>query len=439
MAPKSTPTQIDAKLVELRKFVEENQATLSQRCGTTLAKSLRQNQSADERKWYMFLTKQKTDFTAEQSEHLKQTFALLGNPSNAPTAGMTPPSSNEPMDPNDASAAASSSTEKSKTPSRSGVQPPTENASAAAAPSTRGSNAPPRSGVPPPTDDASAAPASSTQASITRYGTKRCTSGPIKQNAHTTGSGSKRKKSEHGNEDTASGSKVSAVKRKSSGSTPTASGATPPTQRPRTGEADETVETDKTTLTAENWAELHEFDAWLETPEATRLRKDHLHTDKQSVKHLLVHPPARVALQLAGSQLGVKRNHQTLVLWHDRCVQKALQHFRTWRQGGLANWLQKGAQRAAPDTMDTSLTVVETVTEMRQRRDYWWTTILTKSFRHCNALRTKHPQLLTGDAWETLLARFQLAMQNTNKTAIRRLCRKHKDFVLAAGVHMGHR
>ncbi len=63
-----------------------------------------------------------SDFTTEQSEHLKQTFARLGTPSNAPTAGVTPPSSNEAMDMNDAR----------DPPSRSGVPPPTENASAAA-------------------------------------------------------------------------------------------------------------------------------------------------------------------------------------------------------------------------------------------------------------------------------------------------------------------
>ena len=285
MAPKLSSTQIDAKLADLRKFVEENLAILSQRRGTTLAKSLQQRQSADERQWYMFLTKKSSDFTAEQSEHLKQTFALLGTPSNAPTAGVPPPSSNEAMDMNDAS----------DPPSRSGVPPPTENASAAA---------------------------------------------------------------------TFSGSKAVAVKRKSSGSTSTASGAIPPTQRPRTGEADEAVET---TLTAENWAELHEFDAWLETPEATRIRKGHVHTDKQTVQHLLVHPLDRVALQSVGSRLGVKQNREALVLWHDRCVQKALHDFRRWRQGLFASWTRKGPQPAPPDTMDAG-TVVETVTEMREKQ-----------------------------------------------------------------------
>ena len=118
MAPKLSSTQIDAKLADLRKFVEENLEIIGQRRGTTLAKSLRKNQSADERKWYMFLTKKISDFTAEQSEHLKQTFALLGTPSNAPTAGVPPSSSNEAMDMNDASGSQS----------RSGVPPATENA-----------------------------------------------------------------------------------------------------------------------------------------------------------------------------------------------------------------------------------------------------------------------------------------------------------------------
>ena len=89
-----------------------------------------------------------SDFTAEQSEHLKQTFALLGTPSNAPTAGVPPPSSNEAMDMNDAS----------DPPSRSGVPPSAENASDA-----------------------------------TRYGTKRCANGPSEGNVHTIASRSKRK------------------------------------------------------------------------------------------------------------------------------------------------------------------------------------------------------------------------------------------------------
>ena len=78
MPPKATNAEIDAKLDELRQFVQDQRETLSARRATTLVKSFRQTQCADERKWYMFLCKTATAFTQEQAEHLKQTFALLG-------------------------------------------------------------------------------------------------------------------------------------------------------------------------------------------------------------------------------------------------------------------------------------------------------------------------------------------------------------------------
>ena len=75
--------------------MRDQRETLSARRATTLVKSFRQNQSADERKWYMFLCKTAAAFTQEQAEHLEQTFALLGTVSNASTAGVPPPSSDE--------------------------------------------------------------------------------------------------------------------------------------------------------------------------------------------------------------------------------------------------------------------------------------------------------------------------------------------------------
>ena len=71
MPPKATNAEIDAKLDELRQFVRDQRETLSARRATTLVKSFRQNQSADERKWYMFLCKTAAAFTQEQAEHLK--------------------------------------------------------------------------------------------------------------------------------------------------------------------------------------------------------------------------------------------------------------------------------------------------------------------------------------------------------------------------------
>ena len=217
--------------------------------------------------------------------------------------------------------------------------------------------------------------------------------------ADTADTNTKRRKSTQKNQDQASGSKALTVKRKSDASTSTVSGTTQRAQRPRTGEASETIQTNMATLTAEDWAELHEFKAWLETPEAARFRKDHILTDKQSVEHLLVYPPSRATMEPAGSILGIKRDRRTLTSWHHGCVREATQRFRTWLQGGVANMLKKGPKPADIHTMDDPLKVVETVNEMREKRDYWWTTILTRSFRHCRTLRMEHPQLLTEDAW----------------------------------------
>ena len=91
MAPKATKAQIGAKLNELRQFLRENQEMLTARRGTALVKSLRQNQSADELKWYKFLNKRATAFDEEQAEHLKHTFALIGTVSNVSTAGVHHP------------------------------------------------------------------------------------------------------------------------------------------------------------------------------------------------------------------------------------------------------------------------------------------------------------------------------------------------------------
>ena len=154
---------------------------------------------------------------------------------------------------------------------------------------------------------------------------------------------------------------------------------------------------------------------WLETPEAMRIRKEHIHTDRQVLKDLTVRPPTRTTLQAAGSELQVGRKHQSLVLWHYRCFQEALQRFRRWRKGCMSTWACQGPQLAVLDTEDGSVTNVETVADMSQRQDYWWKTVLTQTVRRCIALQIKRPQLLTEDAWETLLTRLQIALQSTKK------------------------
>ena len=51
-------------------------------------------------------------------------------------------------------------------------------------------------------------------------------------------------------------------------------------------------------------------------------------------------------------------------------------------------------------------------------------------------MQAKYPQLLTKDEWTTLPTRFHIALK---EAAIDKACRKHKDFVLAAVVHRGHK
>ena len=111
MPPKSSMSQLDAK-------VEGYKEMLASRRDTTLLKSLRQNQSADERKWYMFLRKKSGDFSAEQVEHLKQTFSMLKS---AP-----PLSSDAATRVNAGNALAPTNTQSKICPSHSSAPPPVE-------------------------------------------------------------------------------------------------------------------------------------------------------------------------------------------------------------------------------------------------------------------------------------------------------------------------
>jgi hypothetical protein len=152
--------------------------------------------------------------------------------------------------------------------------------------------------------------------------TKRARSAPTTQNADATAPAGKCRKAEHKSQDTASGAKPPREKRK----IPSSSGAKPPTRRPRTSETDETVQTMQTpkpTLTAENWAELHEFDAWLQSPEAMHLRKGYIDKDRKLAKDLLAQPLRRLTLETTGAQLKELQKRQSLVSWHTRCVRAA--------------------------------------------------------------------------------------------------------------------
>ena len=91
---------------------------LAARRGTTLANSL----DSAERKWHMFLHAKGMALTDDQAEHLKNTFALLGDAGNASTAGVPPFSSDGVQS------------------VHLGVPPPKDNVSSCALPSTHARN-----------------------------------------------------------------------------------------------------------------------------------------------------------------------------------------------------------------------------------------------------------------------------------------------------------
>ena len=107
------------------------------------------------------------------------------------------------------------------------------------------------------------------------------------------------------------------MKRNIGESAPMESGATPPTCRLKAADKDEIAEANRPMLTLEEWAELHEFAAWLETPQGTQLRQTHF----QVMENVMVQPTTRATLKSPGQVLQIARNRQSLHLWHYRCCQ----------------------------------------------------------------------------------------------------------------------
>ncbi len=86
MPPKLSAAQTDAKLEELHAWVGEHAALLVSRKGSSLISSLRQNDSTEEKKWYMFLYKYGDVLSESQKERVLQTYALLRTSAPAPAA-----------------------------------------------------------------------------------------------------------------------------------------------------------------------------------------------------------------------------------------------------------------------------------------------------------------------------------------------------------------
>ena len=261
-----------------------------------------------------------------------------------------------------------------------------------------------------------------------RHGIKRIASVLTEQSADYAATKSKRISSEQGNADNAaSSSKRKTIERGSS-----ASSAIAPAQPPKKSKADKSATANNTTINAESWAELHELRSWLTTTDATRIRRDEIEADRKIVDDLLCYPPSRAGLKSAAERLRQPQRRQSLGAWHYSCVQQLLQCYRRWqRPGGFADWRRPGPQVDLPIAAVLS---VETVGDMRQRQNWWWTTELTRSFRRFTTLRTTHPQLIASDEWKKLETRFVMTMRSAYTKAIRQVIANSKDFAQAVAV-----
>ena len=280
-------------------------------------------------------------------------------------------------------------------------------------------------GVIPPSASSSASARSPVQqeqrsTSNTCHGTKRSASVLTKETEENAATRSKRNSSEReqGNAATASGTTTLPVKRKTIERGSSASSAIAPAQRPKTSQADESATANKTTMSVEQWAELHELEAWLTSTDAPRILGNDIALYRSIVGDLLCYPPTRTGLQSAAERLHQTQNRQSVYAWHYRCVQEILQCYRIWkRPSGFADWKRAGPQPAVVEDVDAAVPFVQSVDDMRTRQDHWWTTELTKSFRRFSTLRTKYPELIDAAEWKTLETRFGLVLRSANTSS----------------------
>ena len=187
-------------------------------------------------------------------------------------------------------------------------------------------------------------------------------------------------------------------------------------------------ESGEVALNVGEWAELHELETWLNTPEALRCRGHLVETDKHDVKALLVHPSTRKILNEIGPKLKIPRNNETVDNWHKRCVQESLTNFQIWRRGGMSSWVRSGP--CLPVIENNAAEIgLETMTDIQQKQIYWWSSVLAKIVRTAIALRAKHPQLLSSTKWDTLLLRLTVAMQSSSASSLRTVYQRHKEWI----------
>ena len=190
------------------------------------------------------------------------------------------------------------------------------------------------------------------------------------------------------------------------------------------------VKANKTKLSIENWAELHEFHSWLSTEEAQRIRKNEVSCDRSAVQCLLSHPPHRTDLKSAADRLRLPQRRQSLSDWHYTVAQEMLQCYKRWRRAdAFANWRQDGPNQLSNEPTVTGMFSVNSIEDIKQREEMWWIQAVTQSFRKFTALRSEHPDIMEQHEWQKLETRFGGIMRCTRQRSIRTLLKNQPEFV----------
>ena len=212
------------------------------------------------------------------------------------------------------------------------------------------------------------------------------------------------------------------------------------TQHEAESRTSKSVKANKTKLSVENWADLHELDSWLSTEEAKRLRKNEISGDRSAVQCLLAVPPNRADLKIAADRLQLSQRRQSLSDWHYIVAQEMLQCYKRWRRAdAFANWRQEGPNQLPNEPRVAGMPSVQSIEDIKQREEMWWMKAVTQSFRKFTGLRSEHPEIMEQHEWHKLETRFGGLMRCTRPGAIRTLLRNQRDFLHDASVSQTRR
>ena len=112
----------------------------------------------------------------------------------------------------------------------------------------------------------------------------------------------------------------------------------------------------------------------------------------------------------------MQRKQRPLVVWHGDCVRAAIDNYRRWRRGGVGNMLMQNRTNDDAPHSTTTMPNTDASIDISTRRDFWWSTLLTRAYRNMAETREKKVHLLAPTEWGNLEARMHLAMQTATQS-----------------------